>query len=153
MWKLILEGLSLALLLGSFSVSAESDLGKVLVHAAFTETERQVMQRYFGGHETEHEGKGSHEHKKGKSKGKGKGKGKKGLPPGLAKKGKLPPGLAKRETLPPGLSREPLPADLARELPPLRQGLERVIVDGSVVLIEEATGTVLDILEHMATSN
>lgn len=147
MWKPILEGLSLALLLGSFSASAESDLGKALVHAAFTATERQVMERYFGGHDGEQQATRSHEYKK------GKGKGKKGLPPGLAKKGKLPPGLAKRETLPPGLSRQPLPADLARELPPLRQGLERVIVDGSVVLIEQATGTVLDILEHMASSD
>jgi len=40
-------------------------------------------------------------------------KNKKGLPPGLAKRGgNLPPGLAKRDKLPPGLQGEPLPHDL-----------------------------------------
>lgn len=124
--------------------TADTNLARELTHIAFSEAERQVMERYFGYPEAEQP-----KAKGGKSKG-GPGKKQKGLPPGLAKKDQLPPGLAKRSVLPPGLNKHPLPNDLERRLPPLRDGLERVIVDGSVVLIEQATGTVLDILEHIA---
>jgi hypothetical protein len=148
--KAIFSPLLAALMFCSFPVlAADSSLSQQLVHIAFSETERQVMERYFDGQIGERQESGKkHKHKSAKG-----GKGKKGLPPGLAKKGSLPPGLAKRETLPPGLSRQPLPTELDSRLPPLREGLERVIIDGSVVLIEQATGTVLDILEHIATGN
>jgi len=80
-----------------------------------------------------------------KNKNKGKNKNKQ-MPPGLAKRKELPPGLAKRHTLPPGLQVRELPADLARKLPEPEKGLERIIADGSVVLIEKATGRILDII-------
>lgn len=85
-----------------------------------------------------------------KSNGKGKGRGK-GLPPGLAKRSTLPPGLQRqldeRGALPPGLRTEALPADLEAKLPPVKDEFERVIADGSVVLIEKATQRVLDVLD------
>jgi len=82
---------------------------------------------------------------KGKNKSKNKGK-KKKMPPGLAKRNELPPGLARRHTLPPGLQVRELPDDLADKLPDLEKGLERIIVDESVVLIEKATGRILDVI-------
>lgn len=78
-----------------------------------------------------------------------KGK-KKGLPPGLAKKKQLPPGLQrqyeKNGKLPPGLAKRDLPEELTSKLPPPPAGTQRVVVDNDVVLIEQATGKVLDIL-------
>lgn len=83
-----------------------------------------------------------------------KSKGKSGeLPPGLAKRKTLPPGLARHlqrhGTLPPGLQKRTLPEGLEARLPRLPHGQERVIVDNDVVLIEEATGLILDIIEDV----
>jgi len=84
---------------------------------------------------------------KGKNKGQARGKGKSGqMPPGLAKRKELPPGLARRYTLPPGLAVRELPADLTRQLPEPEEGLARIIADDNVVLIEKATGRILDII-------
>ena len=73
------------------------------------------------------------------------GKNKK-MPPGLAKRKELPPGLARRHTLPPGLAVRELPEELAARLPPPAEGSERIIADDNIVLIEQATGRVLDII-------
>ena len=79
------------------------------------------------------------------------------MPPGLAKKEKLPPGLAKQleknGTLPPGLAKRNLPADLESELPDPVEGLERTIVDNAVVLVEKATGRIIDIIQDVVTGN
>ncbi len=86
---------------------------------------------------------------KGKSKAKGKDKNKnknKKMPPGLAKRKELPPGLAKRHTLPPGLAVRELPEELEELLPPTVEGQQRIIADENIVLIEQATGRVLDII-------
>jgi hypothetical protein len=83
--------------------------------------------------------------KKNKKAKKNKGKNKK-MPPGLAKRKTLPPGLAKRHTLPPGLAVRELPDDLVSQLPPPAEGSERIIADENIVLIEKATGRVLDII-------
>jgi len=82
----------------------------------------------------------------------GKGKGKSGqLPPGLAKRDHLPPGLEKHieknGVLPPGLAKRSLPSDLVAKLPAAHPGTERKIVGNDVVLLEQGTGIVLDILE------
>lgn len=95
-------------------------------------------------------GKGDKD-KKGKAdKGKGKkGKDKKGrggLPPGLAKRDQLPPGLAKRDQLPPGLAERDLPDDMSRRLPPPPSGTRRTMVGDTVMLIDTATNTILDII-------
>jgi hypothetical protein len=87
----------------------------------------------------------------GQAQGKAKGKNKKqGLPPGLAKKGTLPPGLYNQLVangeLPPGLQRDPLPADLLRQLPPRPIGQTYYIADDKVLLVEAATNLILDVL-------
>ena len=79
----------------------------------------------------------------------------KGLPPGLAKKGKLPPGLQKHVDktgkLPPGLQKrlEPLPRDLEARLPRLPEYWERVILQEHVVLVDRRTQRILDIIENV----
>ena len=79
----------------------------------------------------------------------------KGLPPGLAKKGKLPPGLQKHldknGKLPPGLQKrlEPLPRDLETRLPRLPDYWERVILQEHVILIDRRTQRILDIIENV----
>lgn len=80
-----------------------------------------------------------------KKKNKNKNK-KKKMPPGLAKRDELPPGLAKRHTLPPGLQVRELPQELSEQLPPTPDGQQVIIADENVVLIEQATGRVLDII-------
>jgi hypothetical protein len=78
-----------------------------------------------------------------------------GLPPGLAKRETLPPGLEKhlreRGTLPPGLQKkvEPLPPDLERRLSRLPTGYHRVIVGGNVILMNEETALIYDIVRNV----
>jgi hypothetical protein len=80
---------------------------------------------------------------------------KKGLPPGLAKRGKLPPGLQKHleknGQLPPGLQKrlEPLPSALERKLPAIPEYWERVIVERDVILLDRRTNRILDIIENV----
>jgi hypothetical protein len=81
---------------------------------------------------------------------------KKGLPPGLAKRGgKLPPGLQKHleknGQLPPGLQKrlEPLPSALDRQLPSIPEYWERVIVERDVILLDRRTNRILDIIENV----
>ncbi len=87
---------------------------------------------------------------------KGKKSKKKGLPPGLAKRGgDLPPGLQKKldrgGQLPPGLQKrlEPLPTDLDHRLPRLPEHWERVVVERDIVLIDRRTNRILDIIEDV----
>ncbi|RKZ37350.1 MAG: hypothetical protein DRQ37_02060 [Gammaproteobacteria bacterium] len=125
---------------------------KDIAHIVFSEAERLVIERYFKTKAADNGQADSQDKKAARKKAKRKGKGKKkGLPPGLAKRQSLPPGLAKRKTLPPGLAKRDLPPDLLGQLPPTREGIDRAIVDNNVVLIEAATGKVLDILEHVLT--
>jgi hypothetical protein len=78
-----------------------------------------------------------------------------GLPPGLAKREELPPGLQKHlernGTLPPGLQKriQPLPNGLDRQLGKTAPGTKRVVVAGNVVLLEERTSKVLDIVRDV----
>ncbi len=74
------------------------------------------------------------------------------LPPGLAKRDRLPPGLEKhlreRGTLPPGLQKrvQPLPFELERQLHHLPRGYRRVVIGGNVVLMNEETSIIFDII-------
>lgn len=79
------------------------------------------------------------------------------LPPGLAKRnGNLPPGLEKHlernGTLPPGLQKrvEPLPDELEIRLPRLPSGYRRCRVAGSVIILNQKTGAILDIIRDAA---
>src|SRR5262249_30170505 len=75
-----------------------------------------------------------------------------GLPPGLAKRDRLPPGLEKqlreRGTLPPGLQKrvQPLPPELERQLHQLPTGYRRVAIGGNVILMDERTSVLYDII-------
>ncbi len=95
----------------------------------FTKEERVVVRDWFRGH---HEG----------------------LPPGLAKRDRLPPGLEKqlreRGTLPPGLQKrvQPLPFELERRLRRLPTGYRRVVIAGNVVLMNERTSVIYDIIRN-----
>ncbi len=132
--------------------SADTDIATSVIDKAieggFTELEKQIIDNYF----KQDEKKSVHKETDTKKKDK-----KKGLPPGLAKKDKLPPGLSKQlernGTLPPGLAKRELPSDLEVELPKPGQGLERAIVDNAVVLVEKATGRIVDILRDVVTGN
>jgi len=74
----------------------------------------------------------------------------KGLPPGLAKKEELPPGLQKHikkyGELPPGLEGKRLPRKLSRTLSRLPDGYVRLKVGTDVVLMNEKTRVVLDVI-------
>ena len=101
----------------------------------FSTDERRIIEDYY------------HQGKKAK---------KKGLPPGLAKRGgNLPPGLQKKldrdGKLPPGLQKrlEPLPIDLNRRLPGLPEYYERVILERDIILIDRRTNRILDIIEDV----
>ena len=117
-------------------VTAEEAVGIV-----FSEIEKRVIRDYYA-KQTEAAG--------------GKDKSKK-MPPGLAKRDELPPGLqqqiVRNGTLPPGLAKRDLPSDLVLELPATKKGTERKIVGSDVVLIQTATGIILDVLENVVTAN
>ena len=74
-----------------------------------------------------------------------------GLPPGLAKKEKLPPGLQKQLVrngqLPPGLQKkiQPVPPVLERQLTPVPEGCKRVVISGSIVLLNQRKNLILDV--------
>lgn len=127
---------------------AEAVIDKA-IEGGFSELEKQIIEKYFKKTKVESDSASDNKSKK-KNK-------QKDLPPGLAKKEKLPPGLAKQlkrnGTLPPGLAKRNLPDDLNAELPDPVEGLERAIVDNAVVLVEKATGRVVDILQDVVTGN
>jgi len=89
-------------------------------------------------------------------KGKGDKDKSKGLPPGLAKRDELPPGLAKqlkeKGRLPPGIAKRDLPEDLRARLPKRPDGQEVAVVDNDVVLVNAATGIILDVLNDVVTN-
>lgn len=81
-----------------------------------------------------------------------------GLPPGLAKREQLPPGLQRQlqrnGTLPPGLQKrlQPLPQSLENQLPKPPAGVKRVVVAGNVILLEERSSKILDIVQDVMGS-
>ena len=75
------------------------------------------------------------------------------LPPGLAKRnGNLPPGLRKRNgMLPPGLQKrlQPLPRDVERRLQVLDTGYSRGVFGQDVVIVEDRTQRIMDIIRDV----
>jgi Ni/Co efflux regulator RcnB len=132
---------------------ADAEMAKAVIDKAieggFSELEKQIIEKYFKSTKIESDSSSETKNKKNKKQ--------KELPPGLAKKEKLPPGLAnqleRNGTLPPGLAKRNLPDDLNSELPEPAEGLERAIVDNAVVLVEKATGRIVDILKDVVTGN
>ncbi len=111
---------------GSIEVGNEN----MRVNVAFNEKDREKIKNYY--------------------KHTGKAKKSKKMPPGLAKKQNLPPGLQnlidKNGQLPPGLQKRSLPRDLERGLSPLPKGYVRIKVGGDVVLMDEKTRMVVDVI-------
>ena len=79
-----------------------------------------------------------------------------GLPPGLAKREELPPGLQRQlernGRLPYGLQKrlEPLPPALEAKLPKVPDGVKRGVFNGNVIIVEERTSRILDIVKDVA---
>lgn len=119
---------------------AQTQAQEKLADVVFSEIEKRVIRDFFGI-------KGN-EAKKGKGKGKSKAKG--DLPPGLAKRDTLPPGLEmqlqRNGRLPPGLEKRSLPPELESRLKK-RAGYDRLIVNNDVMLVQRATGLIMDILK------
>ena len=129
-----------------------------IAEAVFTEMERRVICDHYGipACGTENLLSQIQKDHKGKVKGHVGSKDKTAmLPPGLARGDELPPGLERQYqrngTLPPGLQKRQLPDDLARALPRRRGDYDRVIVGNDVLLIQIATGVILDIMEGVAS--
>ena len=153
MTKHLITSLMLIFLL-SVPVSYAQDTVKSVIseaaQAGFSELERQLINKYIGENkQTDQTPEVSDEKPK---------KGGKSMPPGLAKRDSLPPGLAsqlqRNGTLPPGLAKRELPADLENQLPPVKEGYERSILeDMSVVLVEKATGKIADIITDVISGD
>src|SRR5258706_889834 len=78
------------------------------------------------------------------------------LPPGLAKRnGNLPPGLRKQlqrnGTLPPGLQKrfQPLPIDIERNLPRLSSDYRRGYIGQDVLIVDNRTQRIVDIINNV----
>jgi Ni/Co efflux regulator RcnB len=110
----------------------------------YSEIERKVIRDFFGV-------KPRHTYTSKKADKRAK---KRGLPPGLAKRDSLPPGLQKQlernGRLPPGLEKRDLPPELRWKLKH-RAGADHFIVDNDVLLIQRATGLILDIVKDVVT--
>ncbi|HMM47957.1 MAG TPA: hypothetical protein PKC12_08250 [Thiobacillaceae bacterium] len=76
-----------------------------------------------------------------------------GLPPGLAKKGKVPPGHAykmqRHRSIPADVRWERLPGDVERRLSRLPSGYARVAIGADVAIMNTRTRVVVDLLENL----
>ena len=103
----------------------------VRVKVEFGEKDRRLIRQHYAGKHKKYK-----KHKK--------------TPPGLAKKKKLPPGLqkqlVKKGKLPPGLQGRGLSHDLVRQLAPLPRGYVHMKVGGDVIILNEKTRVVVDVV-------
>ena len=91
--------------------------------------------------------KGKSKGKSAKGRGKGRGaqnagRGRPSLPPGIAKN------LERGKELPPGIARNYLPSALEADLPTY-EGKSRVVIDDDVVLVDDTTGVIVDIIQDV----
>ena len=115
--------------------------GEIGVGVVFSDDEIRIISAWYRDHG------GTTHHGGGKSK-------QKGLPPGIEKnlaRGKpLPPGIAKKVArggaLPPGIAKKTLPNGLLSRLP-ARPGQEWRVVGTDVLIVEIATGIIVDVLK------
>ncbi len=116
--------LALSLILGLLA-QAPAKAADFEVSVRFSSKEISLMHEFFHNHQVNKKG--------------GK-KEAKALPPGIVKN------LARGKPLPPGIAKQALPRELVVQLPPVKDGYERVIVAGKILLVEIATQVVHDIL-------
>ncbi len=118
-----------------------------VIGQVFSAVEKKIIKDFFGKRAADAIlGTKKHKKHKGKKNKNAKNKGNSGeLPPGLQKH------IEKYGTLPPGLAKKELPPGLAKRLGSTRSGLERLILGDDVVLVETATGVVLDIIKDIIT--
>lgn len=136
--RLLLITLALALLAGPALAQRNTRATETVMEQVFSAVEKQLIKDFFG------QDRGKIKHKAKRAGGKIKrGRGG-GLPPGLAKH------LERYHQLPPGLEGRDLPPGLAKRLGHAGLGRSRRIVGNDVVLIETATGIILDILRGAA---
>ncbi len=139
--------LFLAVFMAPMSPVPAQSVGEMIFSAA----ERRIIAEYYAANyldaDDDGDSLGANERGQGNDQGKGKGK---GQGQGKGRSGGLPPGLEKHlernGQLPPGLTGRDLPVGLSGQLPPVRQGTRRIIVDRDVVLIDIATNVVIDVL-------
>lgn len=76
-----------------------------------------------------------------------------GLPPGLAKKGKVPPGhafkLRRNQGVPANVEWAYLPTHIESRLSRLPDGYIRIVVGGDVAILNTRTRIVVDLLENL----
>lgn len=134
----------LSAMLASPVLAKEEDLLDRAVGAVFSQKDAKIIRDYYE----------ALSKKKQEQQGKVK---EKGLPPGLAKREQLPPGLQRHlerhGKLPPGLEKKRLPGDLNKRLSPVPKGYKRLIVGRDVVLVDERTQVIADILADVLTGD
>lgn len=133
--------------LGAVRAEGATQTEEVLARV-FSDIERQVIREYYRNRgEVKGSERGDNRHAAGRGhKNKyaaGRGGGGGDLPPGLAKQ------LERNGRLPPGLEKRTLPHDLLARLG-RRYGAERQLVGSDVLLVDTATGVILDILRGIA---
>lgn len=141
------------------------------VDADFGDRQREVVRDYYSRREHEQEEHARYRPRDGRDDWHGRGhgrddryggddredhaRGRRGMPPGLATRDRLPPGLERQirrnGTLPPGLRMRPLPRALEARLPPPPENCVRVIVGTDIVLMNERTRAVLDVIRDVAS--
>ena len=67
------------------------------------------------------------------------------LPPGIAKN------VARGKPLPPGIAKRGLPNDLMSQLP-IRDGWNRFIVGNDILLVDQKTGTIADVIKDIMSN-
>jgi hypothetical protein len=118
------------------AVLGGSALAQSPAQILFTDLERRLIQDYYA-----RQGAGSSGLSQGAGPGQGHGRGHGGgLPPGIQRR------LDRGGTLPPGIARQALPPGLAGQLPPSPTGYIRQVVGADVVLVDIATGVIMDII-------
>lgn len=137
--RLFLLSFFVVLFFSCLTRSAYSTSGRIvlegihgMIDLSFNDHDRQLIREYYG-HKSKH----------------------KRLPPGLEKKGKRPPGFqkgfARHDHLPPHFmyrrsTYHRLPRELEHRLSRLPDGYLRVMIGGSVVLFDERTRVIFDVI-------
>lgn len=126
--------LSVSLLLLSTSNAHAADFG---VHVVFSQGEIETIRAYYRDASRNYHDQGGMGNS---GMGSGRGRSAGSLPPGIAKN------LERGKPLPPGIAKRYLPSGLQETLPPARDGYERLVLAGKVLLVDIATRVITDVI-------